>query len=1188
MQLSNLTSIDRIAAADAADDLLWCFGVEKAKKQPPPNLLLPKGYDALVLQLLSAMKLAAGPKLQQGVKGTINALEVNWPKMTPAQRNAAITKAAQKYLQIGKDVAPLVEMTMREVGGNIVVSGKAAANSTWKTKVVVDMDLPDQVAVSFLSASQANYVRNQFGVRQAAFSQSVRDVVAKGVEAGHDRYVIAEAIQAQVGAAELGRTESYWRMIASTFTSRARTWSVLRSFDEAGIGAYQFDAVLDEVTSEVCRFMHGRVFQTNSALAHMQLVEQAPDPEDVAEIQPWPSIKKDPETGERHIQIKQGGQVKQVGTVHTPAVGQKDKTGQYTPAMSSRQMQASGIAQPPLHGHCRSTLVPVFGNSRIVVPEQLGAPESPTKKTPPKQLPYTPGQQTPWFCTKHGGVKATRKALQLAQQLVQLSKAAPPKKWMDEAAPLADSVCALHGDDTPEGQLFAAVKAAPSPHPWDANGTYMAAAIKAPPVDEKGDADYPFIAPSGWGDAKKGPLFDIPIDKMIAHVGKPAMAKNLVIDALQNGPLTKEAMKDGAFIVGKWKGDYYLLHQPKGTADGNAAMLQCTVAKLKGQTHIKGFMVDYDAKKNPDKLAKPPKTTPATQPPAAAAPPPPAAPPAPPPPPPPPPAPVLPKVSLPPPPPPVAPPPAPPKIVTPKVPKPPKIDVDPFETTPDGDADNILHEQFGSQQGSNAGGFYRGKDGVERYVKFYEKNGAPNPGQAQTEHVTNSIYRALGIEAPESQLFTKDGKVAYASKLFKDGKTLKQLYPGGNVSKEHAKSFMEGFVVDVLLMNWDAVGTGMDNAMLLPNGKIARIDNGGSLLFRAMGGRKPDGALDGLGEWESLWEPGRDYGRVAKAAGYTGPDDPAFKQVAITGIQKVLAFRDKMGPGGWRDYIGTHVPGMNSTDRLRTAKMLEARTELLRTKLEELKRPAPEPKPPGAIKYDPGQFSNVVPKSYADLATLPESKAMLAMRTHIDTMKAKGRTPDGELHADYKKRADTNIKQASSAARASIREFTGSEYGAIRRAEVTGDTTSEAGRFARDIATAFTVCDSEPTTVFRGIQISGDRGRAFLEHYTSHEEWGLGTLGAGATSSTAWDLRISERGSFGGGPVDSARSGGGGDNISVFYKLRAKTGIAIETISQVPGETEILLSKNARFRTTGMHWVAGTKKTVLVIEADEL
>ena len=237
-------------------------------------------------------------------------------------------------------------------------------------------------------------------------------------------------------------------------------------------------------------------------------------------------------------------------------------------------------------------------------------------------------------------------------------------------------------------------------------------------------------------------------------------------------------------------------------------------------------------------------------------------------------------------------------------------------------ADDILYKQLGNQMGSNPGGTYEGKDGIKRYVKFYRDS-----SQAYCEHVTNEIYKSLGLQAPNSHIFEKNGKTAYASDFMSNLKT----FGNSNITKEMATDAMKGFAADVLVCNWDAAGTGLDNFNYRPDIGTVRIDQGGALLFRAQGAPKPEGALYGLGEWDSFISMNPYYAQVARTAGFYSGDD--MKELATPMIDKI----EKMSkqPGGWKGFVEKHAKDMNSSDKEKVIKMLDTRTKLLIQKRDE-------------------------------------------------------------------------------------------------------------------------------------------------------------------------------------------------------------------------------------------------------------
>jgi hypothetical protein len=55
----------------------------------------------------------------------------------------------------------------------------------------------------------------------------------------------------------------------------------------------------------------------------------------------------------------------------------------------------------------------------------------------------------------------------------------------------------------------------------------------------------------------------------------------------------------------------------------------------------------------------------------------------------------------------------------------------------------------------------------------------------------------------------------------------------------------------------------------------------------------------------------------------------------------------------------------------------------------------------------------------------------------------------------------------------------------------------------------------------------------------------------------------------------------------ILYVLRQKTGVAVEHISSVPREREILMRRGTVFKTTGLSRLEGAER-ILVVEAEEV
>jgi len=308
--------------------------------------------------------------------------------------------------------------------------------------------------------------------------------------------------------------------------------------------------------------------------------------------------------------------------------------------------------------------------------------------------------------------------------------------------------------------------------------------------------------------------------------------------------------------------------------------------------------------------------------------------------------------------------------------------------------DDLLGTKIQAASGSNTAGpsgLWKGKDGVKRYVKQYA-----DPGQAYAEVISNETYRRLGLAAPKSGLATaKDGKLLFWSEFLED--TQGTLGQAGLTAKR-ADQVLDGFAADILLGNWDAVGTGLDNVVVRATGKLTRIDQGGSLLWRAQGAKKPLKVLNAIDEWDNFSNAAinPDYAKVFQKAGLGNAD--ALGARAVQQIDDILAVRTDLG--GWQAFVDDIAPSLAPTERTRIVDMLEARTKLLVAKRDELAAklniPAPKlpKKPPSPIGTPVPQvakgkiYSKAIEEIEASPASIPGAAAGAPPATDKQLLKA--------------------------------------------------------------------------------------------------------------------------------------------------------------------------------------------------------
>jgi ADP-ribose pyrophosphatase YjhB (NUDIX family) len=203
------------------------------------------------------------------------------------------------------------------------------------------------------------------------------------------------------------------------------------------------------------------------------------------------------------------------------------------------------------------------------------------------------------------------------------------------------------------------------------------------------------------------------------------------------------------------------------------------------------------------------------------------------------------------------------------------------------------YEMFNpTQRGSNLGATFTDSQGNRFYIKAYE-----NPEQARQEVVASRLYQAAGIPAPRAFLVsTLDPNTADPF-----------VFPGGMAPSETAVATRwvegysqnstvlqnqtasltdvhDGFVVDAWLGNWDVVGLDFDNMLVGEEaGAVIRIDQGGTLQFRAQGGSKP--FTDEVLELDTMRDPQMAPQATRVFEGVTDED-------LRTGAQRIMAIPD--------------------------------------------------------------------------------------------------------------------------------------------------------------------------------------------------------------------------------------------------------------------------------------------------------
>jgi hypothetical protein len=196
--------------------------------------------------------------------------------------------------------------------------------------------------------------------------------------------------------------------------------------------------------------------------------------------------------------------------------------------------------------------------------------------------------------------------------------------------------------------------------------------------------------------------------------------------------------------------------------------------------------------------------------------------------------------------------------------------------------------------------------------------GGGGPEHLRSEATADQLYRIMGASVPGSKYIETGGQSYKVAEYLEGAETLGS-WESGKTQKQKQEVYeqlREHFVVDALLGNWDVAGQTNDNVMVTKDGRAVRIDNGGSLTFRAQGTKKTaDQFAPEVNELKTLRDSATSAGQTAEI--FKGISDSEIHDQ----IERVIEKRDEL------------LEATRAAEGDAVAKQLEARINWLETQL---------------------------------------------------------------------------------------------------------------------------------------------------------------------------------------------------------------------------------------------------------------
>lgn len=344
------------SAVDAADDVLELISVTKAL-----DPLKRKDFIAITNQLHRKLSNKALPPERRVVAAAIEKLDIDWNVLSAAQKDAAIdafNQALSGLVPARMTAHPILEVEAKSV----VKATKDATISKFKLNVDNSFTRRDAAVARSVSGMHGNIITDEAGRIVTSTTQWARATVAEMIEMGLPSSTIAETLSKGASARTLGKASNYWRVVSTAFVGRARAHEQLVTYAEAQIEYYIWESVMDERTTEICRFMHGTRFTTQMAVEQFRAAEaavQSRGAQGLKDTQPWMTVTRN-EAGKQEIVVRTSKGETSIATVEEPGYGEVDRVGRYSGTVDAPTLESLGVSTPPAHGLCRSTIVADF------------------------------------------------------------------------------------------------------------------------------------------------------------------------------------------------------------------------------------------------------------------------------------------------------------------------------------------------------------------------------------------------------------------------------------------------------------------------------------------------------------------------------------------------------------------------------------------------------------------------------------------------------------------------------------------------------------------------------------------------------------------------------------------------------------------------------------------------------------
>lgn len=352
---------DLLARAAADADAVGAL-LEHVAKARPLDPMLPGDYSRIVSRLTTSLHGVTGTAATKAIDSVFSG--VRWSHLSDDQLRRVTRQLNRQIAAVGR-VATSHNLIARIDSSNASTASatRRSVRKRYNLQIGANLSQRDVAAVRRMGAARAHYIRDAYGVIAEDATEYARIRAQEMINAGMGSSEIGRVLHAEVGGLVSSRDLNYWRISADAWTNRSRNYSALRSYRDSGFTVYRLLAVIDEATTEICRWLDGQIMAVEDGLQSYQRVDAADDPRAVEVEQPWfqeRRIKAGEHAGKKGIYLRQRDGWRRTAVIEKPAHGKADQIGTYSNAWNPQRLAAANVGAPPYHAYCRTASVPEY------------------------------------------------------------------------------------------------------------------------------------------------------------------------------------------------------------------------------------------------------------------------------------------------------------------------------------------------------------------------------------------------------------------------------------------------------------------------------------------------------------------------------------------------------------------------------------------------------------------------------------------------------------------------------------------------------------------------------------------------------------------------------------------------------------------------------------------------------------